>query len=232
MLLAELEIRHSRAVAPTRRIALGSQWLPTEPPPGFGGILLGGVVAAYLNEVSSETRSQFLSLAEDLEHGRRIAQPRLRHRLQTDVVGLDHSRHKLVGAAESPVFELDGHGLPVPQLLGAVYAAGRVHAGSRPAVFAAIRKAARWDGPLGDDLIAHLSDATRAAPPSWRLFPTDERWALQVLRFGPDGRPGREQVQRRFRTLLRELHPDHGAEAEGAGQRILELTEARRILLS
>ncbi len=56
--------------------------------------------------------------------------------------------------------------------------------------------------------------------------------ALEVLGFGPDEeQPGRDEVQQRFRTLLRESHPDHGAEHEGAGQRILELTEARRILL-
>jgi DNA-binding NtrC family response regulator len=30
---------------------------------------------------------------------------------------------------------------------------------------------------------------------------------------------------------VRENHPDHGASSEGAGSRILELTEARRILL-
>jgi hypothetical protein len=81
-------------------------------------------------------------------------------------------------------------------------------------------------------LVAFLSDPTSAPPSSWRLFPTDERWALQILGFGPQGRPERDEVQRRFRSLLRESHPDHGAEAEGAGLRILELTEARRILLA
>ena len=101
MLLAELEIRHSRAVAPTRRIALGSQWLPTEPAPGHGGILLGGIVAAHLGEVSSEVMGQLLALASDLEMGRRIAQPQLRHRFQTDVVGLERSRHKLIRTGES-----------------------------------------------------------------------------------------------------------------------------------
>ena len=44
--------------------------------------------------------------------------------------------------------------------------------------------------------------------------------------------PEGDDVRRRFRSLLREVHPDHGAEHEGAGQRILELTEARRILLA
>jgi hypothetical protein len=232
VLLAELEIRHSRAVAPTRRVALGSQWLPTDPAPGLGGILLGGIVAAHLDGLSEDLQDELAGLIDDLEADRRIAQPRLRHRFQTDVVGLDRSRHKLVRHGDSLRYELDGHGLAAPQVLGAVYAAGRVHATTRPAVFHAIRKAIRWDGPVGTALIAHLADPTSAPPRSWRLFPTDERWALQVLGFGPDSSPERSEVVRRFRSLIRESHPDHGARTEGAGQRILELTEARRILLA
>jgi hypothetical protein len=232
VLLAELEIRHSRAIAPTRRVALGTQWLPTDPLPGYGGILLGGIVAAYLGDIDPELRAEFVDLTDDLEDGRRIAQPRLRHRFQTDVVGLDRSRHKLMGPGESVSFDFDGHGRPIPQLLGALYAAARVHPEARPAVFFAIRKAARWQGTIDHRLVVHLSDPTSAPPTSWRLFPTDERWALQVLGFGPEIRPERDEVQSRFRTLLRESHPDHGADTEGAGLRILELTEARRILLA
>ena len=135
-------------------------------------------------------------------------------------------------ADEATDFEIGGHGRSVPQLLGAVYAAGRLHETARPAVFAAIRKAARWEGALDRQLIDHLSDPTSAPPLSWRRFPTDERWALQVLGFGPEATPTPTEISRRFRSLLRESHPDHGAESEGAGQRILELTEARRILMA
>jgi hypothetical protein len=231
MLLAELEVRHSRAVAPTRRVALGPHWLPTEPAPGYGGVLLGGIVAAHLDDIEPDLRIEYLALLDELEAGKRIPQPRLRHRFQTDVVGLERSRHALVGDDREMHYELDGRGRSVPQLLGAAYAAGRLHAEARPAVFAAMRKAARWEGPLGPELIAHLSDPTAAPPRSWRRFPTDERWALRILGFGPETTPERADVQRRFRTLVRSVHPDHGGEAEGAGQRILELTEARRILL-
>ncbi len=237
MLLAELEIRHSRAVAPTRRVALGPHWLPTEPAPGYGGILLGGIVAAHLGDVDPELREEFLVLVDDLEDGRRISQPRLRHRFQTDVVGLDRSRHKLVGQAADNLlgdvhFELDGHGRPAPQILGAIYAAGRLHEDARPAVFAAIRKAIRWEDGPGPALVSLLADVSRMPPTWWRRFSTDERWALEILGFGPDeDQPGRDEVLQRFRSLLWESHPDHGAEHEGAGKRILELTEARRILL-
>ena len=43
MLLAELEIYHTRPAVPTRRVSLGNLILPTDPAPGFGGLLLGDV---------------------------------------------------------------------------------------------------------------------------------------------------------------------------------------------
>jgi hypothetical protein len=41
----------------------------------------------------------------------------------------------------------------------------------------------------------------------------------------------RRDVQQRFRRMLRLAHPDHGGDAEGAADRIAELTEARELLL-
>src|SRR5262245_27320959 len=105
MLLAELEVRHSRAVAPTRRVALGPHWLPTDPPPGYGGILLGGIVAAHVEDVPPDERDDLIALVDDLEEGKRIAQPRLRHRFQTDVVGLERTRHALLGDGQEMRFE-------------------------------------------------------------------------------------------------------------------------------
>ncbi|MCU1462385.1 MAG: hypothetical protein JWO37_2460 [Acidimicrobiales bacterium] len=231
MVLAELEIRHSRAVAPTRRVALGEHWLPTDPAPGFGGILLAGVVAAHVNLVDDETFGELLALVHDLEHGMRIAQPRLRHRFQTDIVGLDRSRHTLRGDGERLTFEFDDHAGPVPQILGAVYAASQVGWSARPAVFGVLRKGLRWVGPIGPDLAEYLVDPTAGRSAPWRTFPTDARWALKILGFALDTDPADQEVRKRFRRLIRDAHPDHGGRSEGAGQRILELTEARRILL-
>src|SRR3954466_7657793 len=107
MLLSKCEVRHTRAIAPTRRIALGELWLPTDPPPGFGGILLAGIVAPALGMLDDDSRDDLDLLIDDLERSRRIPQPRLRHRFQTDVHGLDRSRHRLVGQGEDLTLEFD-----------------------------------------------------------------------------------------------------------------------------
>lgn len=232
MVLAELEVRHSRVVVPTRRVALGLYWLPTDPAPGFGGILLAGVVAGHVNAIDDEDYAELLTLVTDLELGRRTPQPRLRHRFQTDVVGLDRSRHKLVGDGERVRFEFDDHAGPIPQVLGAVYAAARVQFAARSAVFALIRRALRWDAGATPALVDYLLDPTASRSSEWRELPTDAGWALRVLGFETGEEPPDGEVRRRFRTLLRGVHPDHGARSDGAGQRILELVEARRILLT
>jgi curved DNA-binding protein CbpA len=41
----------------------------------------------------------------------------------------------------------------------------------------------------------------------------------------------RDDVQRRFRRLVRLAHPDHGAGSDGAAERIAELADAREMLL-
>jgi DnaJ-class molecular chaperone len=57
-------------------------------------------------------------------------------------------------------------------------------------------------------------------------------WALTVLGFDGDAVPAKRDVQRRFRDLLRDAHPDHGGETADAAQRIADLSEARDILIA
>jgi hypothetical protein len=78
MVVAELEIYQSRPIAPTRRVSLGEMNLPTDPPPGFGGILLGGIIANHIGDVDPDLVPDLLRLTTELEEGRRIPQPRLR----------------------------------------------------------------------------------------------------------------------------------------------------------
>ena len=97
MLLAELEIFHSRPIAPTRRLAIGHLVLPIDPLPGFGGILLGAVMAMHIRDVDEEMHPDIQRLLLEIERGTRVVQPRLRHRFQVDRHGLAYSRHRMMG---------------------------------------------------------------------------------------------------------------------------------------
>jgi hypothetical protein len=230
VLLAELEIRHSRAIAPTRRVALGDLWLPSDPAPGFGGLLLAGIVGAQVSRLDDDLRDEFDVLINDVERRGRIPQPRLRHRFQTDVAGLDRSRHRLVGEGEHLSLDIDGHGAVLPQVLGAIYAASKLSYTARPEVFRLLRRATRWEGAADERLIAYLTGDEAAYRP--RRDNRDEPWALLTLGFKVGRDPTRSDVLKRFRKMVREAHPDHGAASEGAGERITELAEAKRILLA
>jgi hypothetical protein len=230
--LAEMEVYHSRPIAPTRRVALGHLDLPIDPVPGFGGLLLGGVVAAFIPGLDPDLFDDLHNLTVQLEHGYRVPQPRLRHRLQTDRIGLQRSVHRLRADGEQLAFDLDDKGSPAPHILAAVYAAGHLPYGPRTPVMAVVRKAMRWSGPLDNSLIAHLSGLAKDHAWSPEAHHDPVGWALGVL--GLDrgtARPGRQAIQRRFRELLRAAHPDHGGEAADAALRISQLSEARRVLL-
>ncbi|MGI8791719.1 MAG: hypothetical protein ACR2H3_00815 [Acidimicrobiales bacterium] len=232
MLAAELEIRHSRHFSPTRRVALGRLWLPTDPAPGPGGLLLAGIVAAGCSaldddEDALEGVDGFLNAVES---GQRIVQPRVRYRYQADTHGLDRSTHRLIHVPdEDPELEIDGHGAVIPQVLGAIYAAAQLSPTARPQVFRLFRRATRWTGGIDRSLVAFLG-GDEAGMLRRRDLPNDERWARQVLGFGPGAEPGRGDILARFRELVREAHPDHGGKNDAAGRRMVELTEARRIL--
>jgi hypothetical protein len=230
VLLAELEIRHSRAIAPTRRVALGELWLPTDPAPGFGGVLLASIVAASVCRLDDEARDELDGLIAQIERGMRIPQPRLRYRFQLDTHGLERSHHRLVGTGESMGLEYDDHGSPMPQVLGAVYAAGKLSYRARPETFRLLRRATRWESGNDDRLLSYLTgdEAVRA----WQSSAFDERWALELLGFKANAEPARSEILKRFRTLIFRAHPDHGGSVDDAGQRITELTEAKRILLA
>ena len=242
MLLAELEIRHSRPLAPTRRVALGDLWLPTDPLPGFGGLLLAAIVGASVAKLDEESKEDLDRLIDELQHQTTLPQPRLRHRFQTDVVGLDRSVHALTGhsgdgnlrdgVGQQLTLELDTHALVFPQVLGALYAAARLSAAARPEVFRLLRRSTRWAYGDTPGLLGFLTGDEAAYKP-WRPdgIAFDESWALGLLGFESHDEPSRGQIRRRFRDLLFLAHPDHGGFAEDAARRITDLSEAKRILL-
>lgn len=254
MILAELNIRHTRRHQPTRRVALGDHYLPTSGP-AYGAVLLGAVVSENLSGLDEEQRELLPRLLADAEDGLSVPRIALRHRLQTDTHGLDRSRHRIVADGGPLALELDTHGWPTPQVLGAVMAAAQLPATARRPAFRAIANAVARPGvpPEGLELRRLLEgvpglrpyapgagarpnggrgDGDDADLAAWRGVPAERRWAMEVLGVRAGSRVDREEVQRRFRRLLRLAHPDHGAADAGAAERIAELAEARELLLA
>lgn len=257
MILAELNVRHTRRHMPTRRVALGDHYLPTGGP-GYGVVLLGAVAADSAPGLDPEQRDALTRFLDDARHDR-LSVPRiaLRYRLQTDVHGLDRSRHRVMdegavarnGSRPRIVLELDVHGRAAPQLIGAVMAAaGLPTRQARGRAFRAIETGLAHPDALPEGIaVRHLSEGVPGARPTapgvagngsgpavdiWRTVPAERRWAMEVLGLGAAMTIDRDDVQRRFRRLVRLAHPDHGAVAAGAAERIAELSEARERLLS
>lgn len=228
MLLAELEVFHTRPAVPTRRVALGHLVLPVDPAPGFGGLLLGAVVANHIGGVPIELRGDVARLIAEVERGDRIVQPRLRHRFQVDRHGLSNSRHRMLGTGDDIEFDFGTKGSDVAQVLGAVYAVERLDVTSRHLVAPVLHKATRWHGPIGPALIAHLAGAHSTA---LSALADPRAWALELLGFPADtAQPSKREVSKQYRVRMRDVHPDHGGEATDASKAILDLNEARRIL--
>ncbi len=239
MLLAELQIFHSRPIAPTRRLAMGPCLLPTDPAPGVGAVLLGVVVARHMRSIDPNLWDDFTRLSFEIERGTKVAQPRLRFRWQDDRIGLTRSQHQLVRVRDDLNFiHDDENGTPIQQVLGALYSARLLKLDDRRAAMDVCRRGMRWIGDEADidRLVAHLcgSDTGFAMPAAASTNPV--AWAFEILGFDTfqsddDRRPRAPDVQRRFRAMLLKVHPDHGGDSDEAASRIAELTEARRILL-
>ena len=230
--LAEVEVFHSRPIAPTRRLALGGRMLPLDRSPGAGTLLLAGILARYgpaLNPDDFDIED-LEQLAGELERGQRIVQPRLRYRLQVDRIGLLRSSLRLVAGAQGPEFRFSDQGDPLVFALAGLYAAGSLLPAERPAVFACMRKGLSWRGPIGPDLIAYLGARTdRTGWTSAQIDPLG--WALTTLGFSGDApKPSKDEVRRAYRQALMSAHPDHGGDYKDAADRIAELSEARRLL--
>ncbi len=192
---------------------------------------MGGVVARFAPDLDPDSCAEIDRLSRELEQGRRITQPRLRYRLQVDTIGLNSVEHRLVSSADRLHFEFDDRGAPAQQILAAVYAAGALEPAPRRQVMETIRRALRWSGGVGPDLVAALS-GVRSGSGSFASIADPRAWALDRLGFaGTDVSPSAREVHRRYRERLRDVHPDHGALADGAAERIAELAEARRLLI-
>jgi hypothetical protein len=228
MLLAELEIWHTRPAVPTRRVALGHMVLPVDPAPGFGGLLLGAIVAAHLPGVNDDLIGDVHRLISQVENGDRVVQPRLRHRFQVDRHGLAMSRHRLVGDGDDISFDFNSIGTDLSQVLGAIYAAERLGPEHRRRIVPVLHKAARWRGPIGSALIAYLAGSQSLA---LEALADPRGWAMGILGFDAGGaQPSKRDVTAQFRQRMRDVHPDHGGDRLDAAKAMSDLAEARRVL--
>ncbi|MEY4157950.1 MAG: hypothetical protein RL743_445 [Actinomycetota bacterium] len=228
MLLAELEIWHSRPITPTRRVALGHLVLPADPTPGFGGVLLGAVIARHLFEVDDDLHPDIQRLILEVQRGDRVVQPRLRHRFQVDRHGLSRSVHRLMGEDDEAEFVFGTNGNPLQQVLGAIYALERLDPSTRRALGPVLVRSMSWRGPIGASFISYLvGNATNSVS----ALADPRAWALEVLGF-PAGtiKPSKREITQRFRDKLRLVHPDHGGAEDRASREIADLAEARRVL--
>ncbi len=231
MIVAELEIFHSRPIAPTRRVALGQRNLPINPAPGAGGLLLAGVLANAAPGVEADLREDLMDVMDRLERGLRVVQPRVRHRFQSDRVGLLRSVHQLRSAEGALAFHFDDEmGRPVQQALGVLYAAGSLPADVRPPVFEMLRGALAWGREVDSSFISFAMGGRLPTLSELGAWDDPVAWALELLELEPN--PSTRAVNRQYRSMLRTVHPDHGAVDDGAADKIAKLGEARRILLA
>lgn len=235
MIVAEMEAFYSRPVAPTRRVAVGELLLPDAEGEDAAAMLLGGVIAAFGRRLDEDDVAELGRLISDVEVGRRIPQPRLRHRFQTDRIGLKRSATMLVedtGGFYELVLDRS-NGTSAQHALAAVYSMRQLEYARRKAVAAAMRGGLEWIGDVGPELLGTLRPGVSGrnlGPAATASDPVS--WALGVLGLSAlDGRPARPEVRQAFRDALRSAHPDHGASEQAAATRIAELDTARRILL-
>jgi hypothetical protein len=204
--------------------------LPVDPAPGFGGLLLASIVAAHLGGVDNDLIPDVHRLIREIENGERIVQPRLRYRFQVDRHGLALSRHRLVGDGDEISFDFASVGTDLSQVLGAIYAAERLDAEHRRRVAVLLHEAARWRGPIGPTLIAHLAGSRIE---TLGALADPRGWALDLLGFDAAAKPPTKRaVTTRFRERMRDVHPDHGGAEVDAARQMSDLAEARRILSS
>ncbi|MFI5053027.1 MAG: J domain-containing protein, partial [Acidimicrobiia bacterium] len=147
-----------------------------------------------------------------------------------------------------PVLELDLHGPAAPQVIGAIMAAAQLPPSGRNVAFRFVDAAVARPGtmPEGIEIRRQYEGLPGARPPApgepsgratggrdaWQGIPSERRWAMEVLGLHAGFAIERDDVQQRFRRLVRLAHPDHGAGSAGAAERIAELAEARELLLA
>ncbi|MCB0951124.1 MAG: hypothetical protein H6517_08295 [Microthrixaceae bacterium] len=229
--VADFEAFFSRPVAPTRRIAVGELRFPRAATGrdesarvAAASMLLGGVVASFAPGLDEDDTSELHRLIDNVDSDWRVPQPRLRHRLQKDRVGLKRSINRLVelqpqtqGSAVSLRVQVDRtNGTATQHCLAAVYCAMALDEHLRSRVCSALRLGLAWAGTPGEDLLAVLRVASAsgdwlgggnsagwgrgangsAVPMSVSADPIN--WALELLGLGGEPEAEGPRVHKRM----------------------------------
>lgn len=217
-LLAELNFFHSRPIAPTRRIALADSTLP-----GAAGVLLLAAIASrYGRLLSLDDEIAVESLLASAVADAPVSQPQMRHRLQSDRVGLTRARHRLFD--EGRFVFAEPAASPVQHVLAVVYSAAEL-GDNRERALRTLSAALQWRGPVNASLLDAIDGHDGVVGDSIA-------WAQSVFGFDADRDVDEREVRRRFRMLVSKAHPDVGGCSDVAAGRIKELTEAKRLLVT
>jgi hypothetical protein len=130
---------------------------------------------------------------------------------------------------DSIEFEFQNNGTSLQQALGAIYALERLDIGIRQQLVPVMLRAMKWRGPIGGSFIEYLA-GTKVA--SISVLADPRAWALETLGFpGGTVKPGKRDIMAHYRDSVRRAHPDHGGNETDASKLIIDITEARRVLL-
>lgn len=234
MAVAELRIFHSRHPSATRRVS-PDRIRAIGPRAGDAAVHLGCLVlGANLGGLDANEADDLETLMAALNVRRRPPRA-LRHRIQTDRHGLDLSVHRLLATETGWRLDLDVHGPPAPQVVGALVAfdllppqtRGRALAAAAAVSALAASCSFATAEELHDRVAAVVFDGAADSALDSRIV-----WALETLDL-PAGSIDVESglVLRAYRRGVRAAHPDHGADDDGAADRITALRRARDLLL-
>lgn len=207
-----IEFFHSKLFSPTRRLSLGEVQLPKD----AGSLLVSRIAARFGAGLDRVTAEEIRDLWAVLSRQYRADQPRGRYRLQTDRIGLARARDSLVSVGgRLQLLVIDRDIAPVTHLLAALYAS----AGQRRLL----------DGFLE----GFENPEPRNEPNSPFAYQEPDTRTRALDLFGLDGtETTAPEVRRRYRELLREVHPDNGGDPEVAASRISNLQRALSIILT